>query len=447
MITVNNGVFHLQNEENSYLFRIMDGYPEHLHFGGRVESGDAEALAPIPGCGWGGSTLYDERSNACCLDIFPLEWSGSGRGDYRESPVELSVEGEPVTTDFRFSGWEILKEPPASELPISRGQEILALRLLDREAGLRLTLCYGVLPTVFTRRAILENLSGKPVVVRKFMSACTELSGRFALHTFSGGWIAEMQHNVTPVSMARICLESTTGASSNRANPGFLLASPDATETAGSVYGFNLLYSGSHYLSVQRSLQGITRVLQGISPANLEWALAPGESLETPEAVMSYSGGGFGGLSQRFHTYVNRNLISPRWQGRPRPVVYNSWEGCTFDFTEARLLSLGKTAARLGCELFVLDDGWFGTRSSDTSGLGDYNVNLKKLPHGLKGLGQKLEAMGLGFGLWFEPESVSPDSDLYRAHPDWVLRDGLGRTDLLGRHQLLLDLTNPAVRD
>ena len=447
MITVKNGVFHLQNEENSYLFRIMDGYPEHLHFGGRVETADAEALTPIPGCGWGGSTLYDERSGACSLDFYPLEWSGSGRGDFRESPVELSVEGAPVTTDFRFAGWEILKEPPASGLPLSRGQEILALRLQDKEAGLQLTLYYGVLPTVFTRRAVLENRSGKPVTVHKFMSACTELSGRYSLHTFSGSWIAEMQHTVTPVTMARTCLESTTGGSSNRANPGFLLASPSATETAGAVYGFNLLYSGSHYLSAQQSLQGITRVLQGISPANLEWTLAPGESLEAPEAVMAYSGDGFGGLSRRFHTYVNQNLIPPHWQGRPRPIVYNSWEGCTFDFTEARLLKLGKIAAQLGCELFVLDDGWFGTRNSDTSGLGDYNVNLKKLPHGLQGLGQRLEALGLGFGLWLEPESVSPDSDLYRAHPDWALHDSLGREDLLGRHQLLLDLTNPAVRD
>lgn len=247
--------------------------------------------------------------------------------------------------------------------------------------------------------------------------------------------------------MARSCLESTTGASSSRANPGFLLAAPDATETSGTVCGFNLLYSGSHYLSAQKSLQGLTRIMQGISPSNFSWQLAPGGRFETPEAVMAWSDAGFGGVTDCFGRYVNETLIPPYWRNRPRPIVYNSWEGCMFDFTEAKLLRLGKAAKQLGCELFVLDDGWFGKRDSDTSSLGDYSVNPKKLPNGLKGLGEKLNAIGLQFGLWFEPESVSPDSDLYRKHPDWALHDSLGREDLLGRHQLLLDLTKPDVRD
>ena len=279
------------------------------------------------------------------------------------------------------------------------------------------------------------------------MSTCTDIPGDWTMHTFSGGWIAEMQHTKTPVTMARSCLESTTGASSSRANPGFLLAAPDATETSGTVCGFNLLYSGSHYLSAQKSLQGLTRIMQGISPSNFSWQLAPGGRFETPEAVMAWSDAGFGGVTDCFGRYVNETLIPPYWRNRPRPIVYNSWEGCMFDFTEAKLLRLGKAAKQLGCELFVLDDGWFGKRDSDTSSLGDYSVNPKKLPNGLKGLGEKLNAIGLQFGLWFEPESVSPDSDLYRKHPDWALHDSLGREDLLGRHQLLLDLTKPDVRD
>ena len=447
MINVRQGVFHLRNEEASYLFRVKDGFLEHLHFGARAETADAPAFAARPGCGWGDSTLYREGSNADCLDILPLEWSGCGRGDYRESPLELSIGGRAVSTDFRYLGCEVLKEPPPSALPVSRGQTILAVYLEDAAAKLRLTLLYGVLPTVFTRRAILENCGSSAVHIRKCMSACTELPGDWELHTFSGGWIAEMQHTRTPVTMARTCLESTTGASSSRANPGFLLAAPDAGEQAGAVYGFNLLYSGSHYLSAQKSLQGLTRVLQGISPANFDWELAPGARFETPEAVMAYSGAGFGGLSACFHRYVNEHLIPPDWQGRPRPIVYNSWEGCMFDFTESKLLRLGRAAKQLGCELFVLDDGWFGKRNSDTTSLGDYTVNEKKLPGGLRGLGEKLNAMGLQFGLWFEPESVSPDSELYRQHPDWALHDVLGREDLLGRHQLLLDLTKPEVRD
>ena len=447
MITVKHGVFHLQNERSSYLFRVRDGFLEHLHFGARVSASDADALAVRPGCGWGDSTLYREGSNANCLDILPLEWSGCGRGDYRESPVELAQNGLPISTEFRYTGCEALKTPLPSALPASRGQATLAVYLEDSAAKLRLTLLYGVLPTVFTRRAILENCGDAPVSIRKLMSSCADLPGDWALHTFSGGWIAEMQHTETPVTMARSCLESTTGASSSRANPGFLLAAPNATETGGEVCGFNLLYSGSHYLSAQKSLQGLTRVMQGISPANFSWELASGGRFETPEAVMAWSDAGFGGITDCFGRYVNEALIPPYWKNRPRPIVYNSWEGCMFDFTEAKLLRLGKLAKQLGCELFVLDDGWFGTRDSDTSSLGDYSVNAKKLPNGLKGLGEKLNAIGLQFGLWFEPESVSPDSELYRSHPDWALHDDLGREDLLGRHQLLLDLTKPEVRD
>lgn len=447
MITVKHGVFHLQNERSSYLFRVRDGFLEHLHFGARVSASDADALAVRPGCGWGDSTLYREGSNANCLDILPLEWSGCGRGDYRESPVELAQNGLPISTEFRYTGCEALKTPLPSALPASRGQATLAVYLEDSAAKLRLTLLYGVLPTLFTRRAILENCGDAPVSIRKLMSSCADLPGDWTLHTFSGGWIAEMQHTETPVTMARSCLESTTGASSSRANPGFLLATPNATETGGEVCGFNLLYSGSHYLSAQKSLQGLTRVMQGISPANFSWELAPGGRFETPEAVMAWSDAGFGGITDCFGRYVNEALIPPYWKNRPRPIVYNSWEGCMFDFTEAKLLRLGKLAKQLGCELFVLDDGWFGTRDSDTCSLGDYSVNAKKLPNGLKGLGEKLNTMGLQFGLWFEPESVSPDSELYRSHPDWALHDDLGREDLLGRHQLLLDLTKPEVRD
>ena len=447
MITVKHGVFHLQNERSSYLFRVRDGFLEHLHFGARVSASDADALTVRPGCGWGDSTLYREGSNANCLDILPLEWSGCGRGDYRESPVELAQNGLPISTEFRYTGCEALKTPLPSALPASRGQATLAVYLEDSAAKLRLTLLYGVLPTVFTRRAILENCGDTPVSIRKLMSSCADFPGDWTLHTFSGGWIAEMQHTETPVTMARSCLESTTGASSSRANPGFLLAAPNATETGGEVCGFNLLYSGSHYLSAQKSLQGLTRVMQGISPANFSWELAPGGRFETPEAVMAWSDAGFGGITDCFGRYVNEALIPPYWKNRPRPIVYNSWEGCMFDFTEAKLLRLGKLAKQLGCELFVLDDGWFGTRDSDTCGLGDYSVNAKKLPNGLKGLGEKLNTMGLQFGLWFEPESVSPDSELYRSHPEWALHDDLGREDLLGRHQLLLDLTKPEVRD
>ena len=192
MITVKHGVFHLQNEKSSYLFRVRDGFLEHLHFGTRLSASDADALAVRPGCGWGDSTLYREGSNANCLDIFPLEWSGCGRGDYRESPMELLQNGVPISTEFHYTGCEALKSAHPSALPASRGQTVLAVYLEDSAATLRLTLLYGVLPTVFTRRAILENCGDTPISIRKLMSANADLPGDWTLHTFSGGWTPQL---------------------------------------------------------------------------------------------------------------------------------------------------------------------------------------------------------------------------------------------------------------
>ena len=185
--------------------------------------------------------------------------------------------------------------------------------------------------------------------------------------------------------------------------------------------------------------------MQGINPANFCKELQPGEKFETPEAVLCYSGAGFNGLSRRMHRFVMDHVVPVYWRSKERPILYNSWEGCMFDFNQSRLIDLAHRAKKLGCELFVLDDGWFGNRNNDLAGLGDYNVNLKKLPHGLSGLADKINKMGMEFGLWFEPESVNEDSDLYRAHPDWALTDCF--PTIYGRHQLLLDLTKQEVRD
>jgi alpha-galactosidase len=263
--------------------------------------------------------------------------------------------------------------------------------------------------------------------------------------TFHGGWSAEMRRMDNRVGGAKVTNESRTGASSNQHNPGFLLWENGTTENAGIAYGFNLIYSGNHYAAAQQSQTGLTRVMQGVNPANFRKNLAPGEVFETPEAVLCWSDVGLNGLSARMHKFVNDHIVPQYWQNRQRPVLYNSWEGCMFDFNQRRLLDLAHRAKDLGCELFVLDDGWFGVRNHDKCSLGDYNVNTKKLPDGMAGLANKINALGLQFGLWFEPESVSPDSDLYRAHPDWALTDSF--PDVLGRHQLLLDLTKAEVRD
>ena len=447
MITKHDNLFALHGDGFSCLVQVNRyGLPELIHFGAPVHAEDAAALAPAVGTGWGSSVVLEDSDPASCADVMPLAWSGCGQGDYRESPLELEDEAGPMVPQFRYLGYAIAEGiiPMKGSLPQARGEED-CLTLTFEADGLRLKLCFTVMGGVLVRRTVLENTGDKPVYVRKCMSFCADLPGRFDMTTFDGGWSAETHRHVTSVGEARVVNESVTGASSNRHNPGFLLSAPGATEDCGVVYGFNLVWSGNHYASARRSLQGLTRVMGGVSPANFRYELDPGGVFETPEAVMAWSREGFNGLSHIMHDFVNRHIVPENWQFRARPVLYNDWEGCMFDFDQRKLLSLARKAKKLGCELFVLDDGWFGKRDSDTAGLGDYNVNRKKLPGGLDGLAKKINAMGMEFGLWFEPEAVNPDSDLYRRRPDWVLKE----TDqpLTGRHELLLDLTRADVRD
>ena len=444
MITSDKNLFHLKTGAYSYLFRVNEyGILEHLHFGAPLRTEDAEGFLCHSGLGWGSATMLQEPELApICLDDRALEWSGSGRGDYRESPIELAGQ----STDFRFTGMKIHAGavPMECGLPQASG-DCETLEITMEQPGAKLTLYYTAFETAITRRTVLENTGETPIRVQKLMSTCVDIPGSFSMATFNGGWIAEMRRHDTAVGGSKVVNESLTGASSNRHNPGFLIFEPDATETDGRVFGFNLVYSGNHYGAAQQSLQGLTRVMQGINPSNFLWELQPGERFETPEAVLCWSDNGFSGMSKKMHRFVQDHIIPAYWRGRPRPVLYNSWEGCMFQFNQHRLLDLADRAKDLGCELFVLDDGWFGKRNDDKAGLGDYTVNRKKLPEGMEGLAKKIRAKGMDFGLWFEPESVNPDSDLYRAHPDWALTDGFPVA--LGRNQLLLDLTKAKVRD
>ncbi len=442
MILHEQDFFLLTNAQYACLLRVNgQGLLDQLHFGAPITMADARAMVLHAGLGWGSAVLLSDGDTNSCMDTMALAWSGSGRGDYRESPLEISK-----ATDLRFAGFNITKgiAPMSQGLPQALG-EAETLEVILEQAGLRLRLYFSLFETAMTRRCVLENTGNMPVTVQKIMSYQLDLPGNYEMTTFDGGWIAEMRKHTLPVLDSRVVNESVTGASSNRHNPGFLLSEPGANEDHGRVYGFNLVYSGNHYAAAQRSLQGLTRVMQGISPSNFSWVLGPGDVFETPEGVLCWSDEGFGGLSAKMHRFVNEHIVPDVWQHRPRPVLYNDWEGCMFDFNQRILLNLAKKAKDLGCELFVLDDGWFGKRDNDLAGLGDYTVNRKKLPSGLRGLGDRLRAMGLEFGLWFEPESVNMDSDLYRSHPDWALTDE--HEPVLGRHQLLLDLTKPEVRD
>ncbi|MCL2490817.1 MAG: alpha-galactosidase, partial [Propionibacteriaceae bacterium] len=278
------------------------------------------------------------------------------------------------------------------------------------------------------------------------MSQQIDLPNRdYDLVTFDGTWAAEAHRHVRPLAPGVYVNDSLTGTSSNRHNPGVILATHGAGEHHGECYAFNLVYPGNHYTAVELSHRDLVRVLSGINPTGFEWTLQPGEQFETPEAVLAYSRDGFDGLSGTLHQFVHDHIVPPAWASAERPIVVNTWESAMFGVDEATVLAQARAGRKLGAELVVLDDGWFKARADDHAGLGDYTVDAKKFPHGLAWLSARVHTMGLRFGLWVEPEMVNPDSDLFRAHPDWAI--GVVGSSCLQRNQLMLDLSRQDVRD
>ena len=401
----------------------------------------------------GEGVKYHPDDTGYNLDRIPLEYSGLGKGDYRLPAIETTMPDGSFVTDLRYTGHVVhegavpCRDGLPTALAADRPCRTLQVDLADGD--LAVTLYYTIFPdsNVVTRRAVLTNRSEVALRVRRAMSQLIDLPDRgFDLVTFDGAWIAEAHKHVRPLAPGIYVNSSITGFSSNRHNPGVLLARRGCGEDHGEVYGFNLVYSGNHYTAVELSQRDLVRVTSGINPVGFEWTLDPGARFETPEAVLSWSDEGYNGLSANLHEFVGRHIVRGEWRDAERPVLVNNWEGTYFDFDHRRVVSMARRAAGLGAELFVLDDGWFGARNDDHAGLGDYAVNRRKLPKGLEGLAAEITGLGLTFGLWFEPEMVNRDSDLYRAHPDWAIAVP-GRTPSEGRFQLILDLTRPEVRD
>mgnify|MGYP002518161109 FL=1 len=454
-ITYDKGVFALSTDSTSYIFRVTKfKHLEHIHYGERVKASDAEALSVKHDIQLGSSVMYDTSDNCYCLDNLCLEWSGVGRGDYRQTPIEAKMPDGSFSSDFLYEGHEIVSGcVPMQSLPTAYDDEnaaqTLIIRMRERDRAVTLELYYTVFPAsnVISRRCAIKNDCEGDISLRRIMSMSIDMPDRgFLMHSFDGGWIKETHRHVRPVEYGMCVNSSTTGASSNRHNPGFLLSEKQTNEDFGRAWGFNLVYSGNHCGVVERSNHDLVRVQLGINPHCFDWIVRPGESFETPEAVMSFSERGFNGLSANFHDFVNNNIVRGAWKNVERPVLINDWEACFFKFDREKLLKLARRAKSIGVELFVLDDGWFGARDSDTAGLGEADVNLKKLPGGLEEFADSIEKLGMKFGLWFEPESVNVDSELYRAHPDWAIKPPVGEP-CFGRNQLLLDLTREAVRD
>jgi alpha-galactosidase len=455
MITFSDQIFALETDQTSYLLRITPhGHLEHIHYGERVPLGEIETLSLKRAIMHGSSVSYSQQDDTYCLDNIPMEWSGVGCGDYRQTPLEVKLSDGTFRTDFVYASHEIVSGcVPMESLPSAYDEtnaaETLIVTLVDAVSALKLHLLYTVFPAVdvISRRAVLTNTGEGTVSIRRIMSMQLDMENEgFSLVTFDGAWAKETHRHDRKLQYGQYVNSSVTGASSNRHNPGFLLYADGATQSHGHVYGFNLVYSGNHIGLAELAPFDLVRVQLGIHPQSFEWDLSSGERFETPEAVMTFSSDGFNGMSAHFHDFVNAHIVRGDWKGKERPVLINNWEACFFQFTRRKLLHLARQARRLGVELFVLDDGWFGKRNDDHAGLGDYDVNKKKLPRGMKSFADEIRALGMQFGLWFEPEMVNPDSDLFRAHPDYAVTTP-GRNALLGRNQLVLDLCNPSVRD
>ncbi len=454
MVKTQDNVFFINTKTLSYVFHADEtGLLIHDYFGNKIDlvNFETKPLMIKPSVAKGTSVIYDEAKNKeLSMDLVPLEFSFPHKGDFKSTPILLKNEKFGYVFDFKYNRHEIREAKPLEGLPTPHtANEELVVVLKDETANVELELHYLVFEDsdVICRNAVIVNQSKLDLFVLKALSYQLDMVNKsFELITLSGGWASEMNQQRQDIVEGKYSIESRTGFSSAKFNPFFMLKEKSANLDNGDVYSFNLIYSGNHLAEVELSHYGQIRVEAGINPFCFEHLLKTGEKLETPYAVLTYSNKGINGARHNMHHFTNNHVIPSQWNNTIRPLVINNWEGTYFKFKESKLLALAKDAKKYGAELFVLDDGWFGARDNDFAGLGDYNVNKKKLPGGLKGLSNKIHKKGMKFGLWFEPESINEDSDCYRAHPDWAIKCQ-DRKPSYSRHQLLFDLSKKEVQD
>lgn len=452
MIYNNENIFHLQTNKTSYIFSILDsGHLQHLYYGKRLREGHEEVLIEKHAFAPGNTIQYDSEHLNFSLEDMKLEMSSLGKGDIREPFVEITYADQMNTCDFLFDSFEIFdKKEEFQTLPGSYGDcDHLKVILKDKNYDVELQLHYYIYEEcdVISRSSLLVNGSEDVIQLNRLMSTQLDFDRNDLVFTsFHGAWASEMQKQDVLVSSGKYVSESFAGTSSSRSNPFVMIHSQKTQEYFGDCIGCNLIYSGNHYECFEATTYGKSRFVSGIHPKNFSFTLQSGEVFEAPEAVMTFSSQGFHRLSQNMHSFIQNHIVRKEWSKKTRPILLNSWEACYFDINESKLLKLAKEARDCGIELFVMDDGWFSTRNNDHSGLGDWSVNKKKLPHGIQGLQRRLKDMGLEFGIWVEPEMVNVDSCLYREHPDWVIQNRDGNHSE-GRNQRILDLSLEEVQD
>lgn len=453
MILFRNNVFFLETKLNSYVIRVDETKHVVLEYYGSKVTSDID---PLPifnkwSYGFGNQVIYDKDINPLkSLDLSTLELSTTGKGDFNE-PSLILKNSDGYIFDFLFDSYKINKDVTKLEkLPTPHdGDEELIITLKDKPSNVIVELHYIVFENsnMIARNIIVKNYGTKTLDILKAMSSLITLNDdEFEAITLYGTWSNECKREFIDVKHGTIVIDSKTGASSNRHNPFFIVKNKKATLTSGSVYAFNLIYSGNHYSAIEKNHAQQVRIMQGVSPFCFDYKLKPKEIFETPFAISTYSSLGINKASQNMHDFVNNHIITGSYKNKLRPILINNWEATGPKFNESKILKLAHTAADCGIELLVLDDGWFKGRVSDTAGLGDYEVDKKKLPHSISGLAKKVNKLGLDFGLWFEPEMINENSDLYRNHPEYTLKHPLFKPSE-SRHQFCLDLTKKEVQD
>ncbi len=447
--------FHLFNEKISYIMTVL---PNHqmgqLYFGRRIHHKEDFSyllelgFRPMTSCVF-------ENDRTFSLEHVKQEYGVYGTTDYRCPAAEVTQSDGSRLSDFQYQGYKITPgKPKLAGLPATYTEadteaDTLTLFLKDSVTGVTLHLLYTIFAKggILARSAKFINNGAESVHLTTAMSLCMDLPDcDYEWLQLSGAWARERHLITRKLEPGILAVNSLRGNSSHNHNPFIVLKRPDTNEFQGEAIGFSLVYSGNFLAQAETDTYNTTRVLLGIHPMGFDWKLEPEESFQTPEAVMVYTDTGLNSMSQTFHKLYQKRLARGYWRDRPRPILNNNWEATYFDFTEDRLVEIAAKARECGVELFVLDDGWFGERRNDHAGLGDWTASPARLPNGITGLAQRIEDLGMKFGLWFEPEMTNKDSDLYRKHPDWILETP-GRNASHGRSQYVLDFSRPEVTD
>ena len=454
MIEIKGLEFRLHLKEATYAFHVNGAGKLIADYFGPLLSPDIplESVHRPHNTPGGTNIVYDEgHDKAFTMDFEPFEFSSIGKGDFSSTPVLLYDEEKGYVQDFVYVGHEIKEGVyQLEDFPAPHGEaETLIVHLQDRRKTIAVDLIYVLFSeaTTILRTTKITNLNSEKVTIERAASYSRDFFlDSYDLYTLQGTWGSEAGLVIDEIKPGKRYFASHLGLSSNRVNPFFLLREKAGTLETGSVYSFNLIYSSSHFYSVETSTAHRTRVMAGLDDEAFHYDLKKGESFVTPYGVLSYSNHGLNGAMANNHRFVIDHVIPERFRDYPRKILLNNWEATYFKFDEGKIMELARDAKKLGIELFVLDDGWFKKRDDDTTSLGDFECDKKKIPSGIEGLAKKIKGLDLSFGLWVEPEAISEDSDLYRAHPDYVVAS----PDLVpskARHQWVLDLSKDEVVD